>query len=169
MMRVNKKAACFSLLMVFLIIVRIICSIVDNNIVKRYTLDPMFLTIVILVSFLIILNKVVLKAENIISEDIRQSILESYKLTDVQAKFKVSMGDDVYVENDTGGVFIMLSGMRDGKVRIKNLFSMKETFCELKQFLDSFSDLVSYGYKFYDSESYRELLKKGFRLQYEAY
>lgn len=95
----------------------------------------------------------------------RKSILNRYSLTECQARFRVSNGEAVYAESEKDKIFVMLFGMNQ-KVRIKNLFSGKYAVCDKSLFFNSFNSLIENGYKFYDSESYSELLKKGFRVSY---
>lgn len=104
---------------------------------------------------------------SIVFEKRRKKILKQYILTDHQAKFRVSSGQAVYAESEQDNAFVMLSGINNTKVHIKDLFSGRYSICDISLFLNTFNSLTENGYKFYASESYDVLLKKGFRVSYE--
>ena len=100
-----------------------------------------------------------------IKEYLRRSIIASYKLNIFQIRYRIATGQGVYAESSKNRKCMLLLGTDNDKTVVKDMYTGKEYLCLRSKLIESLSELIDKeDYRFYDPDSYKELIERGYRL-----
>lgn len=126
-----------------------------------------FLILVLTLVLFRIILRVISPSISAIKEYLRRSIILPYKLNHFQTQYRIATGSSVYAESYKNGKCVLLSGADNSTVLVKDMITGKEALCLRGKLVDSLNDLINKeGYRFYDPDSYKVLVEKGYRLDH---